>query len=161
MLKVTPLPCTYIQLGPCQATFLLSMFDFAFYSSFCIGKKGRMKEKKGKKCIPYAYSEQMRSFDYSITTFLTKILNCDYPEYSWDTLLLPLKYKCRKRRALGKLGKLAALLSAMYYYVQYSTAEEPTNIPEYTCCLIPQSPRAFLQSFQFGRCFLQTFKQFP
>ena len=38
-----------------------------------------MKEKKGKKCIPYAYSEQMRSFDYSITTFLTHVRY--YQEY--------------------------------------------------------------------------------
>ena len=108
---------------------------------------------------PCFNSAQKATIFASVTTFLTKILNCDYHEYSWDTLLLPLKYKCRKRRALGKLGKLAALLSAMYYYVQYSTAE-PTNIPEYTCCLIPQSPRAFLQSFQFGRCFCRLSSNF-
>ena len=50
------------------------MFDFATILPFALGKKGRMKKKKGKKkCIPYAYSEQMRSFDYSITTFLTYV----------------------------------------------------------------------------------------
>ena len=54
--------------------FLLSMFDFASTLPFALGKKRKdEEEERKKKCIPYAYSEQMRSFDYSITTFLTYV----------------------------------------------------------------------------------------
>ena len=60
MLKVTQL---LHWLLPCLLSF---MFDFPF----CTEKGKRMK--KGKKCILYAYSEQMRCFSSSIATlFLT------------------------------------------------------------------------------------------